>query len=241
MQNIEENWKIKHDAPIGPQLHHFLRQRIIQNDLLPGYSVSEMKLAQAFSVSRQPIREVFIKLAKEGLLEIRPQRGTFVRKISITAVTDARFVREAIEADVVKLLAQKHDKALIHELRTQLIQQHQIGIDNPHSFIILDELFHRTLTKAAGKCYAWNMVEGLKSHIDRVRFLSLFTFSIENLIHQHTAIVDAIEIYDQHRAEGAMRNHLGELLKDLPAIIEKNPEFFEDSETIDFSQSKTTH
>jgi len=57
------------------------------------------------AISRQPVSETFIKLASESHLGIRPQRGTFVAKISLAHVMDARFVREAVEADIIKLLA----------------------------------------------------------------------------------------------------------------------------------------
>ena len=92
-------------APVGPQLTAALRQSIIRNQLKPGVRLSEAEIGARFGISRQPVREAFIKLAEEGLLEIRPQRGSFVRKISLEAVMDARFVREAVEADIVKACA----------------------------------------------------------------------------------------------------------------------------------------
>ena len=59
-------------------------------------------MAQRLGVSRTPVREAVIRLAEAGLLEVLPQRGTFVRKISLKAVRDARFVREAIELAVLR-------------------------------------------------------------------------------------------------------------------------------------------
>ena len=222
-------WTIDQGAPVGPQLYRIIRERIIRNDLTPGTRLSESELATAFSVSRQPVREAFIKLADEGLLDVRPQRGTFVRKISTAAVMDARFVREAIEADVVKLLARSADTALITELRAQLANQREVGLRDPKRFSELDERFHRTLAEGAGKTNAWNVIEDLKSQMDRVRFLSLLKYPMEKLIQQHTAIVDAIEAGDPARCEEALRYHLREILNDLPEISRERPEFFEDT------------
>ena len=70
--------------------------------LQPGQSFSEQEVAEKLGVSRTPVREAVIGLAEAGLLEVLPQRGTFVRKISIKAVMDARFVREAIELAVLR-------------------------------------------------------------------------------------------------------------------------------------------
>ena len=221
-------WAIRQDASVGPQLYRVLRSQIIHSDLEPGQRISEPNIASVFSVSRQPVREAFIKLAEEGLLEIRPQRGTFVRKISTADVMDARFVREAIEADIVKLLVGARDKALVADLRSQLAEQRKVADRDPALFMKLDELFHQTLAEAAGKSYAWRVVESIKSQMDRVRFLSAQKFPMEKLIDQHSGIVDAIEAGNAADADAAIRNHLSEVLNDLPTIARDNPDFFED-------------
>lgn len=220
---------IEQRAPVGPQLYAILRERIIHNELQPGTRISESEIAAGFSVSRQPVREAFIKLAEEGLVEIRPQRGTFVSKISQAAVMDARFVREAIEADIVKLLSQSRDASLSAELRRQLGEQRAAAVSDADRFILLDELFHRTLAEAAGKSRAWAVVEGLKAQMDRVRYLSLIRFPMGKLLGQHEAIASTIAEGDAAGAERAMRCHLREILNDLPAIAGEQPDFFDAS------------
>ncbi len=226
---IERNsaWKLDPAAPITPQITRILRERIIQNDLEPGDRISETELARSYDVSRQPVREAFIKLADHGLLEIRPQRGTIVTRIGYFAVLDARFLREAIEADIAKILAAAPDPALITELRAQLDRQAAVEGGDPGAFIQLDEKFHRTLAEAAGKGGAWKQIEGLKSQMDRVRYLALGEFRVDKLISQHTALVDRIEAGDVAGADAAIRAHLREILRDLPQIIEANRKFFD--------------
>ncbi|WP_176082731.1 GntR family transcriptional regulator [Martelella sp. HB161492] len=219
---------IEPSGPVAAQLHVILRDLILRNELPPGTRLSESEIAARFSVSRQPVREAFIKLSEEGLLEIRPQRGSFVRRISQAAVMDARFVREAIEADIVRLLARKPDSAVVADLRAQLVRQKDAARNDANAFIKLDELFHRTLAEAAGKKRAWELLEGLKVQMDRVRYLSLLRFPMLKLTAQHEAVVDAIEASDQTSAETAIRGHLREILSDLPAIFGDKPEFFED-------------
>ena len=214
--------------PVAPQIYQILRQKIISNSLAPGSRLSEAELAIAFTVSRQPVREAFIKLANDGLLDVLPNRGTFVRKISTNAVMDARFVREAIEADIVKLLAHDHDAALDKELEEQIKhQQKAVETGDPDVFIALDELFHHTLAEGSGKSGAWAVVESQKAQMDRVRYLSLVDHNIEELLTQHRAIVEAIAASDAAAAESAMRSHLQRILTDLPAIAKEKPELFE--------------
>lgn len=219
-------WELDHEKPIGPQLHRILRERIVRNDLVSGSKISEPEIARFYSISRQPVREAFIKLSEEGLISIRPKRSTIVRKIDPVAVLDARFVREAIEADIVKLLAEKSDPAVVKDLRAQIVEQQSTAEDNPHGFIQLDERFHRTLAEAAGKASAWNFIEGLKSQMDRVRFLSFSLFPTIKLIGQHAEIIDSIEAGDVAQAETSIRVHLKEILTDLPGVQATNPEFF---------------
>lgn len=215
-------------APVGPQLLRLLRGKVVHNDWVPGAQLSEAEVAKAFGVSRQPVREAFIKLAEEGLVEIRPQRGTFVRKISASAVLDARFVREAIEADVVRLVAQAPDPATLQELGRLIEAQRKVAGNDPRAFVPLDDAFHRTLAQAAGRTYAWSVIESLKSQMDRVRQLSTRKFPMARLIAQHEAVVAAIAAGDPAGAEAAMREHLRAILTDLPLIRESLPEYFDD-------------
>ena len=214
-------------ATISPQIYTHLRDAIIRNRFAPGDRISESEIARGCNVSRQPVREAFIKLSSEGLLAILPQRGTVITKIGYSAVLDARFLREAIEADIVAILANDPNPAVIRELRAQLKAQAAVVKTDPQDFIGLDERFHRTLADAAGKRSAWRLIEGLKSQMDRVRFLSLARFPVKKLIAQHKAVVDRIEIGDPQGANAAIRGHLREVLSDLPQILAANPDFFD--------------
>lgn len=203
-----------------------LRAAIVDNVLVPGTRLSEAEVAVRYGVSRQPVREAFIKLSNDHLLEIRPQRGTFVARISIPQVMDARFVREAVEADIVKLLAQAPDPALITDLDAQLAHQRTLIGGSARDFIQADETFHRTLAEGADKGDAWRVVVEMKAQMDRVRVLSSMHFPVARLITQHDAVVRGIAKGDVHAAEAAMRLHLQGILTDLPVIRQERPEYF---------------
>lgn len=211
---------------IAPQLYRLLRGRIVRTELLPGEVISETEIAQAYEVSRQPVREAFIKLAEAGLVQIRPQRGTMVTRINEGAVMDARFVREAIEADVVRLVAETCDDAMRRELQDQMAAQKRMADDDNEAFVRLDELFHRTLAEMAGKPYAWRVVEDVKAQMDRVRYLTVQKDHIRVLIVQHARIIDAVGANDVAGAEAAMRAHLREILKSMPEVAKARPELF---------------
>jgi DNA-binding GntR family transcriptional regulator len=220
------------EAPIGPQLWRIIREWILRGELLPGTRLSEVDLANLFTVSRQPVREAFIKLAEEGLLEIRPQRGTYVSRIRIDAVTSARFVREAVEADIVRLVANHPSKQFLEDLKANLSAQEKVlEGPEPQKFLALDEQFHRLLAEAAGQRQSWEILQPLKTQMDRMRYLNARHFPRDQLLQQHKQIVDAISSHNSDAAEMAMRAHLRQILDDLPVIAEALPHFFEASQS----------
>ena len=73
------------------KIYQTLRQEIMLLTLEPGTLVSEGDISQRFSVSRTPVREVFKRLELEGLLEVRPQRGTFVSRLRLGSLYDLVF------------------------------------------------------------------------------------------------------------------------------------------------------
>lgn len=233
MGDPEHNdWEITHDQAVGTQIHRIIRERIVCTDLLPGVRLSEAELAKHFNVSRQPVREAFIKLADEGLLEIRPQRGTYVRKISVAAVLDARFVREAIEADIAGFVAKEPDPAFLARLEQLITEQRKAMKGDARAFLKLDHDFHRCLAEVAGKTYAWKIVEDVRAQLDRVRYLSYFQFPMEEIIDQHVGIVSAITSRDPEQASAAMREHTREILHTLPDIARSRTELFDDADKI---------
>lgn len=221
---------LEQSSAVGPQLYRLLRDRIVKGDLAPGARISESEIAASYKVSRQPVREAFIKLAEESLVEVRPQRGTYVRRISVPAVMTARFVREAVEADIVRAAARAVTPNILALLDSNLVAQRAVvDSDDPSRFMELDEAFHRLLAEAAGQPAIWDILEDLKTQMDRVRHISARQFPRERLIDQHAAVVAALRSGDPDAAEAQMRAHLKGVLTDLPAIAEAMPEFFDEA------------
>ena len=221
---------LEQSSAVGPQLYRLLRDRIVKGALAPGTRISESEIAASYKVSRQPVREAFIKLAEEALVEVRPQRGTYVRRISVPAVMTARFVREAVEADIVRQAARAVTPEILALLEANLAAQRAVvDSDDPSRFMELDEGFHRLLAEAAGQPAIWDILEDLKTQMDRVRHISTRQFPRERLIDQHAAVVAALRAGDPQAAETELRTHLKGVLTDLPAIAEAMSEFFDEA------------
>jgi len=213
---------------ISTQLYRHLRGAVVRGELHPGQALSESEIARQYSTSRQPVREAFIKLAEERLVVILPQRGTFVVKISVVDVLDARFVREAIEVAVAQEAATSASPTAIKELRRLIEQQKLVAHGHNDEFLALDEEFHRTLAFSVGRAHAWRVIENIKAQMDRIRYLSLDDATPTPLIiEQHTRMVDGIEAGDPTAAAAATRSHLREIMISLPDIAARFPDLFE--------------
>ena len=109
--------------PVNQQIYRILRSDIVHCLIPPGTPLSEKEVSVRFDVSRQPVREAFIKLAENGLIQIRPQRGSYVNKISLAQVRNGCFVRQAIECAVVRRAAGMITPEQLYLLEQNLNQQ----------------------------------------------------------------------------------------------------------------------
>lgn len=229
--NLQAMWlRTSTDVSVRQRLHEVLRQAIIRMVLAPGQALSEKEIADLFTVSRQPVREAFIRLSESGLVEVRPQRGTYVVRISRQAVLEARFIRESLEVAIALEAAKcTLPSSVLMELNELIERQRSCIERQDHDrFFFLDEMFHRTLAISTGQTMAWNVIEDVKAQLDRVRYLSIpDSTPIPKLADQHQAIVDAISAGDTEAAEQAMSIHQREILHSLPELERRFPELFE--------------
>jgi len=66
------------------RIYHLIKEEIINLNFIPGLNISEKEISEKFKVSRTPVREAFVRLSQEGLLNIYPQKGTFVSLIDLS-------------------------------------------------------------------------------------------------------------------------------------------------------------
>jgi len=206
-----------------------LRAGIIDLTIRPGERLSESEIADRFQVSRQPVREAFIALMRQGLVDVQPQRGTVVVKLSVRRMLDARFIREAIEVAIVRRACERFDPHYRDRAAALIAAQEEAVRTGDHaSFQRLDSLFHIALAEGADCLEAWNAVEMQKAHMDRVCALTLHSpGSMGPLVTQHQAILDAVEDGDPDRAVAAMSHHLSEILRAVAGLELKFAELFE--------------
>lgn len=214
-------------ATTAQQVHDWLYRCVLRGDLLPGTRLSETEIAAQVNLSRQPVREAFIRLAADGLAEVLPQRGTYIGRISMRAVLSARFIREAVESDLARHVAATRPDLTAMAVELTVQERCDVEGDVP-GFIESDDRFHRAMALAADQGAVWQDLERLKAQMNRLRHLSMRVFDRSQTIAQHRAVLTALQAGDADGAEDAIRTHLRQMLTELPQMAAAHPDYFTD-------------
>jgi len=206
-----------------------LHEQIVTLQLKPGDRISEADIAAQFGVSRQPVRDAFSRLANLDLLLIRPQRATEVRRFSMRQIEKARFIREAIEKEVLRRAAAHCDSAGELRLKDALAQQEAaVAASDVERFGQLDYEFHKVLCAIAKADYAFEVILEQKAKVDRLCMLGLEKEQrMPELVDDHRAIAAAIVAHDADTAIEAGLKHLSRLDVTIERITATNANYFE--------------
>jgi DNA-binding GntR family transcriptional regulator len=212
----------------SPQIVEHLRERILALDLAPGTVLSRAELQKQFGLSQTPVRDALLKLEEEGLVTVYPQHATLVSRIDLDKARQAHFLRRAVEADVVRLLAERRPDGAVADLRrANAAVAAQAEAQDFSAFLQADREFHNRLFHHADMLLVWPILRANSGHLDRLRRLNLPNVGMQRVVRQHAAIVDAIEKGEAKTAEKALRSHLANTLAMLDTIAIQHPEFIE--------------
>jgi DNA-binding GntR family transcriptional regulator len=212
------------------QTHTLLQNAIISSKLPPGQVLKERELCDILSISRTPIREALLRLQEDGLVEIFPQAGTYVSRISIEAVYESQFIRVALEMATVGYAA-RHGTPEWQTKTRRLVEKYKQALewDDFDELFDLDEQFHRSIAEFRFRDRLWKMTNSAKAHMDRVRRLSLpYRDRRLAIAAEHTAVLDAIITREEAQAVEAMRRHLNTVFRDLERVRTEHGEYFVD-------------
>ncbi len=207
----------------------YLHEEIRTLRLRPGDKISEAEIAARFGVSRQPVRDAFSRLANLDLLLIRPQRATEVKRFSMAEIVKSRFVRAAVEKEVLRLAARLCDAEGAARLDAELAKQDRANRDRDVvGFGVLDCAFHQTLCDIAGVGFAFDVIMTEKAKVDRLCMLGLSKEDrMPELVADHRAIAEAVKAHDADRAVQTGMLHLSRLDKTIESISANCAHYFE--------------
>jgi len=204
--------------------------QITRLELLPGTKISETDVAKTFGYSRQPVREAFTRLANLNLLLVRPQRATVVRPFSRQLIANARFVRAAVELEVIRSAAMDRDKSIDAALKSNLREQMDAMSDGDVSlFHELDYQFHKLLCASAKQSFAFEIIAENKAQVDRLCMLALTSKEAMDVLYKdHKLMLEALFSGDGTTADQVLRKHLDRLTPTIDAIYTTHNAYFDD-------------
>jgi GntR family transcriptional regulator, rspAB operon transcriptional repressor len=208
--------------------YNALKEQILSLELKPGTKISEKEIAEKSQVSRTPVREAFLKLSQEELINIYPQSGTVVSLIDLDHVEEARFVRENIERAIIKLACVELSEDFLFRIESNIAMQDISGKRENYSRMYqLDDEFHKLLFYGCNKSRTWNMLQQMNSHFNRLRILRLSSMlDWDIIISQHKEIFEFIKGKESDKAEKAMIEHLHLAVIEKEILIEHYPDYF---------------
>lgn len=204
-----------------------LRENIICLELAPGSLVSENELASAMQLSRTPVREAIMELARVGIVEVYPQRGSRISLIDLSLVEESSFMRLVLECAVAELDCKLATPEEIEVLRESVrLQRYYIDSFHPEKIMELDLEFHQQLFTIAGKTQIHSIMDNFLIHFDRVRRIGLTNQRAALVADDHEGIAEAIAARDPGLARTLMEKHLMRYRPDIKEMKKQYPNYF---------------
>lgn len=213
---------------IRENVYHIIKTNIANLQLAPGTTVSTQELAEKLNVSRTPVREAFIRLQKEDLVVIAPQKNTMVSLIDLVRAEKERFLRESLEVAIIPLFMEKFTNADLHELDKLLVKQKACyDAGDSMSFLSYDNLFHKVFFDVAEQDLSWETIINTNSHYNRLRVLTTRnTETFYGAVCQHDVMLQYIRIGNTDALRKELLNHVQKINIEKTGLLEQFPDYF---------------
>lgn len=203
---------------------------IVHLELAPGSEISSTKLSAALSLSRMPVREALAELSRVGLVDILPQRGSYISKIDYDLIEESRFMRLVLERAVAKLACEGIGQEYLDAMEGNLREYRAVQAEGESSerALELDNEFHRLIFASVNKLWTYRKVKDQMVHFDRLRTLAMSAVvtKAEDTLKDHEDILYAISRHDGEMAEMLVTRHLSHYRLEIEDIMKQYPDYF---------------
>lgn len=228
-------------SSVQEMVYRTLRDKIVSMELKPGTTISTQEIADSMSVSRTPVREAFIRLQREELLDVTPQRSTVVSKINMDRVYQERFIREALEIEVAQKFIEVATPEVLARMRRNIEKQYAAIEEQRYvDYLELDNALHQTAFTETHEDLGRSIVQQMNGHYDRIRLISAWEGQIVyTAMQEHEKYVDYIERKDALHARKLLRSHLQALRMQEEILLTNWSEYFNDASVEALNQMHT--
>jgi GntR family transcriptional regulator, rspAB operon transcriptional repressor len=191
-------------------VYFYIKEKIIYGEYSPGELLNEGALAIQLDVSKTPVREALNGLRHEGLVEVIPYKGYFVKKLSIKEIKDLfelRIVLETKTAELATLKANHQQITSLKELASKRLNENDLE-NAKKSFLKINENFHTYLGLIAGNDQITNSITSIINQLQPVLFHDVTESSVTRMFEEHLDLVNAIGERDVNLAREVMLQQL---------------------------------
>ena len=185
-------------AGAAARAYEYVKQRLLDGRYPGGSLLSENEIARELGLSRTPVRQAFVELQGEELLDLYPRRGAVVRPISASEAEEILEARLLIETHYA-IRACDDGPRVAAALEPSLARQEAALPDDAAAFSVADREFHRTIVAANGNSFLTRQYDALRERQQRITAtgVSRDPALIEEFLIGHRAIAAAIEQEDR--------------------------------------------
>jgi len=196
------------------QVTDTLRQDILAGHLAPGERLVELELAERYVCGRASVRSALVALEKEGLIELRANRGATVRRITLAEAIQVTEARAALEVLVARQAARHASPDERAELRRIISGMRGAVAENNYlAYSDLNATLHQRLREMSRHTVASDLIGNLRNRAAHLRFrLALMPGRPQESLREHENIVDAVVAGDEAAAAAAMDRHIASVL-----------------------------
>ncbi len=215
--------------PLKEVIYMEVKNKILNLEYKPGQMISETEISELLNVSRTPVREVFIRLSYEKLIDIYPQKGTFVSLVDLSYVRESVYMRNLLECQIAGEIIDIGMKNLPAEIKKNIrLQKDLVENDgNIEEFLELDNDFHKVIFKAVNHETIWDIISTTRIHYNRFRLLTMYEPEMLNKVFQeHFEIMTKIEEGDKKGCNTLLKKHHYNGLEHADILKEKYPGYF---------------
>jgi DNA-binding GntR family transcriptional regulator len=205
-----DEWKHLEARTLKENVTSLLREAIIDGSLAAGEELNQAQVAERLGISRGPLREALGQLEQEGLIVSTPYKGVVVTALTPTYVRELYSLRGALETFAVRQGIERNDPKDVQALR-RIIHDMRGAAEEDKELARLDLKFHSQLIHMARHDLLEKTWGPLKIGVRRsLRTRHQIYTSLDEVIGNHPALVDAIEQRDVERATTLLQTHIDE-------------------------------
>lgn len=185
-----------------------LRRAILEQALKPGVKLPEDSIGETFGVSRTSARNALLRLAAEGLVEMKPNRGASVAMPTLEEAEEVFRLRRCLEREVIDRLCTRMSKDAIDALVSHVKEEERaLRAASPRSIRLAGE-FHILLAEQTHSPLLIDFVNTIVSRSSLILARFGRPHSAECGIEEHIRLIEALRRQDRATAVAIMDEHL---------------------------------